>query len=318
MTATVATEPASWSFAAPWGARGFVSDLGGGAPVHWIEFGDGTGDKAPPLVLVHGLGGSHLNWVQIGPALAEHRRVVALDLHGFGLSPGTRADSTVSANAELLHRFVRDIVGEPVVLVGNSMGGMISILETHAHPDEVLGLVLVDPALPSAKTFQRPDRQVLLTFVIYAVPRLGEMYLRRMGARLTSEQLTRRLVELCFADPSRADPQVLAAGAALGEERRTVPGQEAAFLGAARSLLRTIARPAGYRAKMQGISVPTVLINGEADRLVPIASARRAAADNPRWRALFLPGVGHTPQLETPATVIEAVTGLLAELPSQP
>jgi pimeloyl-ACP methyl ester carboxylesterase len=317
MTATVATGAAPWSFAAPWGARGFRSELGGAA-THWIEFGTGVANEQPPIVLVHGLGGSHLNWVQIGPALAERRRVVALDLHGFGLSPGTRADSTVQANAELLHRFVRDVIGQPVLLVGNSMGGLVSILQTHAHPDEVLGLVLVDPALPSAKALQRPDREVLLQFVIYALPRVGEMYLRRMNARLTSDQLTKRLVELCFADPSRADPQVLAAGAALGEQRRTVAGQEAAFLAAARSLLKLLARPARYRAMMHGITAPTVLINGIADRLVPIAAARRAAADNPTWRTVFLPGVGHTPQLETPAPVIEAVTDLLAQLRIEP
>ena len=64
------TKPAPWTFASPWGARGYVSDLDG--PVHWIEFGDeGTpGRDGTPIVFVHGLGGSHLNWCLIGPELA--------------------------------------------------------------------------------------------------------------------------------------------------------------------------------------------------------------------------------------------------------
>jgi len=108
-----ATRPAPWAFAAPWGARGYVTHLDG--PLHWIEFGEDSGQGSaadrgrdePPIVFVHGLGGSHLNWCLIGSALAANRRVVALDLHGFGLTPGTRATSTVRRNAALLDRFVR-------------------------------------------------------------------------------------------------------------------------------------------------------------------------------------------------------------------
>ena len=109
------TKLAPWAFAAPWGARGYVSDLDG--PVHWIEFGDeeASGRDGTPIVFVHGLGGSHLNWCLIGPQLAEGRRAVALDLHGFGLTPGTRATSNVHHNAMLLNRFVREVTGTPVI-----------------------------------------------------------------------------------------------------------------------------------------------------------------------------------------------------------
>jgi pimeloyl-ACP methyl ester carboxylesterase len=116
--------------------------------VHWVEFGDedASGRDGTPIVFVHGLGGSHLNWCLIGPQLAEGRRAVALDLNGFGLTPGTRATSNVHHNAMLLNRFVREITGTPVILVGNSMGGLISILQASAEPDIVAGLVLIDPA----------------------------------------------------------------------------------------------------------------------------------------------------------------------------
>ncbi len=136
--------PASW--AARWGGRGHRTDLGG--EVHWIDFGAPSGRPAPPMVLVHGLGGSHLNWVQVAPALAAERRVLAVDLAGFGLTPAAGRSATVHANADLLYRFVRDVAGSPAVLVGNSMGGLISILLAQARPDTVAGLVLVDAPMP--------------------------------------------------------------------------------------------------------------------------------------------------------------------------
>ena len=64
------------------------------------------------------------------------------------VSPAAGRSTTVGANRRLLDRFINEVAGEPVVLVGNSMGGMISILEAAASPDQVRGAVLVDPALP--------------------------------------------------------------------------------------------------------------------------------------------------------------------------
>jgi pimeloyl-ACP methyl ester carboxylesterase len=309
-----ATCEAPWTFAEPWGTRGWVTDLNG--PVHWIEFGDAEfpdRTAGSPIVFVHGLGGSHLNWTLIGSALAQGRRAVALDLHGFGLTPGTRYNSTVQANTALLDRFLREVVGEPAVLIGNSMGGMISILQTHASPSTVAGLVLVDPALPQPR--QRPDLAVARRFAAYAVPGFGELYMKRTYERTPSRELVQGVVDMCFADPSRADAAVVDAGVALVDERRTMSGKEASMLAAARSLMGTAIRRGRYQAMMTAIDIPVLLINGEADRLVPIASARAAAALNPLWDKVFLPGVGHTPQLEVPDLVIDAVAGWLSRNP---
>jgi len=321
------TREAPWSFAAPWGARGWVTDLAG--PVHWIEFdgpgggiaangagAGGGGDRAgaPPIVFVHGLGGSHLNWVPVGPTLAAERRAVALDLRGFGLTPGTRRTSTVPANVALLDRFLREVVGTPVVLVGNSMGGLISILQTRVHPETVAGLILLDPALPQLG--QRPELKVAAQFLAYTMPGLGEMYLRAARTRISPRQTVLRVLELCFADPSRASRELVDALIALAEERRRLPGTEAAFLAAARSTIGSISNAGRYRTVMGGIRVPVLLFNGESDRLVSVGSARAAAAANPTWETCFLPDVGHTPQLEAPELVLDAISGWLARHPT--
>ena len=310
------TRPAASQFAAPWGGQGYVTDLGG--PVHWIEFSPDHGHEegqdftrpGPPIVFVHGLGGSHLNWCLIGPELAAGRRVAALDLHGFGLTPGSRLTTGVRANAGLLDWFVREVTGTPVILVGNSMGGLISILQTAARPDTVQGLELIDPALPLPRG--KVDSRVTAEFLLFAVPGLGEMFVSRYLERRSPEQAVRQLLEICFADPSRADPELIAADIALIERRKPTSAHQAkvragTFLTAARSILRVLGLRGRYWEMMAGINVPVLLIGGEDDRLVQVASMRQASARFPQWESAILAGVGHTPMLEAPDAVVGTV-----------
>jgi pimeloyl-ACP methyl ester carboxylesterase len=148
-------------------------------------------------VFVHGLSGSHLNWCLVGPHLAAGRRAVALDLRGFGLTPGLRVNSTVRANTRLLDRFIREVVGTPVILVGNSMGGLISILETAANPDVIKAVVLIDPALPPPP--QKPDWQMSGRRPESA---LGVRYPRRCRAHPAARGPRRRY----RSDPGLAGP----------------------------------------------------------------------------------------------------------------
>ena len=122
------------------------------------------------------------------------------------------------ANADLVARFVREVVGRPAVLVGNSMGGMVSLLMTAAHPELVEGLVLIDPSIPVPR--QRPDLAVSATFLLYATPFVGERYMELMTRRTSDRQRVQGVVNLCFADPGRANPAVVDAGVVLAGERR--------------------------------------------------------------------------------------------------
>jgi pimeloyl-ACP methyl ester carboxylesterase len=319
-----ATRPAPWDYAAPWGTRGYITDLGG--PVYWIEFAQDEGRNQPtnqpetqdrnqpgalpPIVFVHGLGGSHLNWCLLGPHLTARRRAVAVDLRGFGLTPGLRVNSTVQANARLLDRFITEVIGTPVILVGNSMGGLITILETAANPSAIRGVVLIDPALPLP--LQKPDWEISAQFLLYALPGLGGLAVAKGLSSISPEAGVQQLLRLCFADPSRADPEMIKAEIALATRRLpATPAQASArarvFLASARSLLRVLGRRQRYARMMAGIDVPVLLIGGDADRLVPVAAVRQAAARNPRWETIILAGVGHTPQLEVPGAVAAAI-----------
>ena len=324
-SAPAGTSPAPDQFAARWGARGFLTALDG--PVHWVEWASldaataqdpgasqraGTAPYGPPVVLVHGLAGSHLNWCLVGPQLGAGRRAVALDLHGFGLTPGSRQTATVHANARLLDQFIRQVVGTPVILVGNSMGGLISVLQTAARPETVAGVVLIDPALPLPR--RAPDPQVAGQFLLTMLPGLGGLTVRAL-LRRPPEVAVRQQIELCFADPSRADPAMLAASTDLARHRQddhaSARARGQSLLSATRSLMRVVGSGRRYWEMTAGIEVPVLLIGGESDRLVPIAGMRQAAARNPGWETVFLAGVGHTPQLEVPDVVIGTVSDWL-------
>ena len=95
------------------------------------------------------------------------------------------------------------------------------------------------------------------------------------------------------------------ASVALATERRGqgVRAGDEAFLAASRSLMQVVGLRRRYWEMMASVRVPVLLLGGEADRLVPVASMRQAAARNPAWETVILPGVGHTPQLEVPDSV---------------
>ena len=282
-------------------------DLDG--PVHHVDFGGR--EDGPIVVLVHGLGGSHLNWDLFAPLLTPHARVHALDLPGFGRSePGERT-ANVRDNVVVLDRFVREVTGGPVVLVGNSMGGMVSVLEAQRSPAKVSGLVLVDPALPGPRG--RPDPRVAAAFGLYALPGAGLRYLagrrRKLGARGT----VREMLVLCGVDPDAVPPALVERSVALVDERQDVVGMDRAFLAAARSLLLLLADPRLVRRAMAGVQVPVLLVQGDRDRLVPVSVARDLAHRQPRWRYVEMAGVGHVPQLQAPELLAEHV---LAWLPT--
>jgi len=281
-------------------------DLGG--PVHYVDFGGP--DAVPTVVLVHGLGGSHLNWDLFAPLLRPHARVLALDLPGFGRSePGDRR-TTVHDNVKVLDRFLREVAGTPVVLVGNSMGGMISILQTAGSPETVNGLVLLDAAVPGPR--RALDPLVAATFAVYAVPRLGERFLSLRRKRTTPLRHVRDMLRLCGVDPDALPAHTIERSISLVEQRQDVAAMDKAFLSAARSVLRLLVDPRSYRTSMAAIDVPVLLVQGDVDRLVPVAAARDIAARHPEWEYLELPGVGHVPQLQVPDQLATKVIAWLA------
>ena len=285
------------SLAAGWGGTSHVTSIDG--PVHYVDF-DGPAD-GPRLVFVHGLAGDHLNWCLLAPRLAGRARMFAVDLTGFGLSEPMGRSATVWANTDLLERFVRQTVGTPVILVGNSMGGLVALRLARRRPDIVAGVVLIDPALPFVLSL--PDLRTVVTAAEYALPGIGRRLLAQDRRTLSAQQQVQLLIDLCFADSSAIPQDLLAAAVALVQQRATMRGLDVAFGQAARSIVAVNARPFTAWAEVRQVRAPVLLLHGERDRLVPVRASRVAARRNPHWTVEYFPDVGHVPQLETPDLV---------------
>ena len=278
-------------------------------PVHYLDF-DGPTD-GPLLVCVHGLGGSALNWAAVAPMLARTCRVVALDLAGFGHTLGGSRSTSVQANQRLLHRFLVEVVGTPAILVGNSMGGLISIRQAAERPDTTAGLVLVDPALPP-EVRGLPDPRVLARFAAFMVPVVGRRVASRPRDQTAAERAARDLLRLCCADPSRVPSEVVDLHLELAGQRLAYPDIDAEMLTAAQSLMWVLADRRRFAAMQRSIDVPVLLLHGDRDRLIHVGAARAAARANPHWQFEIAHGVGHVPQLEAPEWTADRILGWLA------
>jgi pimeloyl-ACP methyl ester carboxylesterase len=277
-----------------------TADLNG--PVKYVDFGG----KGPPMVLVHGLGGSSVNWFAVGAGLARDHHVYAIDLPGFGRSPPGQAPPTIKSYRRLVARFIDEITGGPAVLVGNSMGGLIALAVAAKRRKLVSRLVLVSPALPRPAG-ARQDPRVFLTFVLYMVPGAGELFLRRRKAVLTPEQESDEILRLCTVDIRRIPPDALRAHHELARERRSMPWDSETFLAAARSLTPKILFPKKVRKWIESVRAPTLLIHGAKDRLVPVAASRETCRLRSDFVLDVLDDIGHVPQLEAPERFLSAV-----------
>jgi pimeloyl-ACP methyl ester carboxylesterase len=279
-------------------------------PVYVADFG---GD-GPVMLLVHGLGGAHLNWIAVAPQLAARHRVYALDLPGFGRSPLAARRSSIAANVDLVTRAITRLSPRPVVLVGNSMGGLLSIGAAAQHPSLIDALVLVDPAVPAPRgAFPPRLDSVSRTFLATAfMPRWGARRLSRAVAARGAESLVRETMRLVTTDPSRIDQAVMDAHIGLETERLAESSWHESFYSATRSLVAALALKRKVLRWVQEVVAPTLLLQGAEDRLVPVASARNIASLRPDWEYHEFAGAGHVPMLEVPGEFVDTVSDWLA------
>jgi len=288
------------------GAGSRTIDLAG--PVHYVDMGGPVG--GPLLVGVHGLGGSHLNWAAVGPALTRHSRVLALDLVGHGLTPAGGRTPDIEGHRTLLSDFLRSVGASPAILVGNSMGGLVAALQAVAEPESVAGLILIDPALPTSRPgFVHP--RVIANFLLCAVPGLGQRYLTERRRRTTAEQTVRRVLEVCCVDATRVSPEVVDAHVEL-TARVDRSLADAAYLRSARSLSLMMANPGDTMRRLDDLHQPTLLLHGARDLLVPLSAARRMSAAHSGWRFEVAPETGHVPMLEAPGWTTSVIEDWMA------
>jgi pimeloyl-ACP methyl ester carboxylesterase len=292
------------------------ADLDG--TVHYVEWDGprvGGSEQRRTFVLVHGLGGSLLSWLAVAPGLARHGRVLALDLPGFGRSERVGRRSRVSDLRATVSRFVDEVAGAPVVLVGNSMGGGISMLEATLEPAAIEALVLSNSVFPWTRG-SLPAPVVMLGFSLYRLPRVGEWFAKQRITRVEAERAVEVGFRIITHDPSSIPEDLVRLHVEQLVRHQQNPDAGPAFLEAARSLMALGRHREVVRWIVNSVKCPVLVIHGRSDRLVPVGFAEAAARMRPDWDLRLLPKVGHVPQMEAPERWLGLVEGWLAGLPS--
>jgi pimeloyl-ACP methyl ester carboxylesterase len=259
-----------------------------------------AGDSGPVLLLIHGITGSSAHWEPIMPLLAERFTVIAPDLLGHGESAKPRGDYSLGAYAS----GVRDLLialGHPrATVVGHSLGGGIAMQFAYQFPE-------------------RSDRLVLMSS-----GGLGE----EVSILLRAGTLPGAELVLPILASSRVRSLVAAVGTALGALRLN-PGHDLSELARgigslaesdARSAflhtLRAVIDHSGQRVSAMDRlhltrDMPSLVLWGERDPIIPVAHARGAQAAMPGSRLELLPNAGHFPQLEEPVQVARILTDFM-------
>jgi pimeloyl-ACP methyl ester carboxylesterase len=284
----------------------------GGVDLH-VRTTPSPNPDAEPALFVHGLGGSAHNWTDVSGVLADHLAIEAIDLPGFGRSgPPHGGDYSMRSQARAVINYLDASGRGPVHLVGNSMGGAVSILVAAQRPDLVRTLTLVSPAVPDVKVRAHPLRSDPRMAALI-VPGLGEAALRRMR-RLAPNVRVRATIAMCFADPSRYPQRRMDEAVSEATARLRLPWAEQAMLGATRGLVRyQFGQRKSAWAGMRTITAPTLVLWGDTDRLVAPDLAPLVAAAIPDARLLVLPNIGHTAMMEDPTTSGRAMLALVED-----
>jgi pimeloyl-ACP methyl ester carboxylesterase len=263
-----------------------------GQAVNTIELGQG-----PPLLFVHGLSGCWPNWLLQMPDFARDHRVIAIDLPGFGHSPGDAGDTSMPGYARLLDSLLAGLGVETATVVGNSMGGLIGAEMAASFPQRVQRLVLVSPAGISTYANRITTRAMPVVRRLDQVLALGAAWTASNSDMITRRPRGRELaLKGVIAHPSRLP-------AALAAEQVRGAGTDG-FLGALEAILEF-----DLSARLPEIACPTLIVWGSKDRLISVRDADRFAQLIPGSRKVVYPDTGHMSMLERPAEF----NGLLRE-----
>jgi pimeloyl-ACP methyl ester carboxylesterase len=251
-----------------------------GASIDYVEVGEGE-----PIVFVHGLSGCWQNWLETLPHFGRSQRAIALDLPGCGSSPMPSWPIDIPAYGRMLHDFCEKLGVENATVVGNSMGGFIAAEAVTTGPSRFSRLVLVSAA-GILNTWNPEGRATATAWAWKAFsPRVAQT-----ARQIVSRPRSRRLM----LEPFMRYPNRLRAD--LLWEQLNGGARCPAFGDALRATIRH-----DIRERLGQIEIPTLVLGGLSDRVIPVAAAVSYHRRIPHSRLEIFERTGHVPQLERPS-----------------
>ncbi len=267
-----------------------------GLPTRYLTAGEG-----PPLLLLHGVGDNAFDWQWVMPALAHTYQVYALDLPGSGGSAKPLPDYSPAFFARFATAFLDALGVERAAVVGNSLGGLVGLRLALSGPERVAALGLVSSG--------GLGREVTYALRSLALPGFGKLVAVAWGKRRPGA-LQRALGRsaLLFARPWRVPREWIKEQYRLAR----LPG----FLEAQLATVRAQVGLRGQREvlvdRLSHLKVPTLVVWGARDRVLPYSQGQEAAARLPEGTLELVPDCGHAPHVEQPERFVSGLGEFLS------
>ncbi|MDD1420240.1 alpha/beta fold hydrolase [Dolichospermum sp. ST_sed1] len=257
--------------------------------------------KTTPLILLHGFGASIGHWRHNLEVLGKSHTVYALDMIGFGASEKAATNYNVELWVEQVYDFWKTFIGQPVVLVGNSIGSLISLVAAANHPDMVQGIVMMslpDPTL---------EQEMISTALQPLVSGIKSIFTSRLILKplfyfIRRPSVLRPWASLAYANPEAITDELIDILAGPPQDR----GSARAFRALFKATTGVNFSPS-VKKILPNLTIPMLLIWGKKDRFVPPQLANQFVGYNEKLQLLYLEDVGHCPQDESPEQVNQAI-----------
>ncbi len=295
-----------------WARHLHTADIAG-SRLHYLDYGD-PGPDQRVFVLAHGLGGRWQHWTENIPELAEHGRVIAVDLPGFGRSEPLSSGYTIDAFVDAIAELVKELKLPGVVFVGHSLGGILAVRFARRHADLVGAIVL---AAGTVQAFAAAlGRQSAGHYAIRRPATVAATYVEVLTAGLPvpaflrDQVIKRPILRRLFLWPYLHRPGVL-------------PCRSVALLVdgvGARGVLPT-ARAVGTLRPEQWltrVSCPVLAIGADHDAIAPLTELAEFAASVPGAQTVVLEGTGHMVMLERASAFTAEVVDFAARSMRRP
>jgi pimeloyl-ACP methyl ester carboxylesterase len=244
----------------------------------------------PPVILIHGFGGSMWQWEHQQHALSQHFRVLTLDLPGAGLSDKPEIEYRPDQFLDFFVGFMDSMAISRATLVGNSMGAGLAIAMTLEHPTRVAKLVLIG-GLP-----QQIMQKLTSPSIRRALETRAPVWLISLGNRLFGGLMTETVLREIVHDPALLTPAVVE----RANRNRQRPGLIGPLLAAQHALPLW---ESGFALRIGTVTHPTLVIWGEEDQVFPIAAGEELHRTINGSQFVRIPHAGHLPQWERPGLV---------------